>query len=827
MKMKKTVCIIIALMLVVLVAFGLCACGETETPNNGGTTTDQATPSDDDKTSGGEEKPSEPETPSDPTKENFTGLTLSDLTVTYDGTEHTVTLNGTVPEGANVVYENNKATNAGTYNVKATVTKENYNPLTLTAKLVVNKANIADGLITFTDETVEYDGLGHSLAIVGDVPAGCSVSYTYNGTTTGEVVDGGEYNVVATVSGINYNAREYTAKLTIKTTQKQLYSAMLGSTVYFQNPLDSDTLYKYDGTSTSSGTSLVKVNNDEANYITAAGDTLYYTSKGLLSSNIKKLTSSSSASAVYSANAEYITVSNGYVYYAVNSLLGGDKNGIYRYSLSAEEDAEATQIYTGKASWLTIYNDRVYFAAGASKGKLTSVSINGGSATEFSDSEGLLSEKNVTEMILSGSTLYLNIGTLTGGYAIFRLNLTSNTITKMTTDAGKNLTVIGDNLYYVNDDLLTSNVFGKGICKIALTASSSILPGTKLVDENVYSLTGDGSNLYYYRDENKHFMKYSLSSNTATDLMASFTPKEDNSVIGYAETKEYNNEIYYINNRDGGAIYKYNPTTKGNFKVIADACSDFWFNDGYMYYSKYVLTNYDLYKREMKTGADAVRVSKNRIDALTFSGDYIYYVDNGASANRIRKVAKTSTDFDTDAVQVSKDNVNYQALAVVGTELYYCTNPTVGYKYFYSIDASADENTAGKKIDYGETFTYLDGKFYVYNQKDKKIYSYDTATDETTDLQSNVTIVDMINDGTYVYYASNTSGKEGLYKLDVSSNTATKIHNGAVDGLGSTSKGITYVDVKITYASEMPVSGQVTGNGNLYLYNGTSATKLK
>ena len=894
--MKKAICIVVALMLALTVAFGLCACGETETPSGGNETpgTEQPSAPGETETPGTEQPstPGEAETPADPAKQNFTGLTLGDLTVTYDGeehvveisgeipdgasvayennkatnagtynvkatvtkdnyntlvltaklvinkanftgltledktvtyngSEHAVTVSGEIPDGASVAYENNKATNAGTYNVKATVTKDNYNTLVLTAKLVINKANIADGLLTLSDETIEYDGLSHTLAIVGDVPAGCSVTYTYDGENVDGVTDGGEHVVVATVSGANYNKRTYTATLTIKTTQKQLYSAMFGSTVYFQNPLDEDTLYKYDGTT------LSKVNNDEAQYMTISGGALYYTSKGLLGSNIKKLTASASATAVYSATAEYLTVADGYVYYAVNGLLGGDKNGIYRYSLSAAEDETATQIYSGKASWLTVYGGKVYFAAGASKGKLTSVSIAGGAAAAVTDKDGLLTDKNVAEMTLSGDTLFLNIGTTTSGYAIFRINLAETTMTavKMTTDAGKNLTVIGNNLYYINNDLLTSNVFGKGVCTVT-TSASGILPGTKLVDENVYSLTGDGSNLYYYRDANKHLMKYSLSGNASADVMENFVPVEDNSVMGYAETKEYKGEIYYINPRDGGAIYKYNPATKGNFKVIADTCSGFWFDGDYIYYSTYVLTNYDLYRREMKSGAEAVRVSKNRIDALTFAGEYIYYVDNGATANRLRKVAKTSSDFDTDAVQVGKDNVNWQALEVVGDKLYYCINPTVGYKKFCYIDVNAGSGVAGTEVKEGETFTYLNGKFYVYNQRAKTIYSYAAASGTIADLQSGVTIVDMISDGKNVYYASNTKNNEGLYKLTVATGESTKIHEGAVDGLGATSKGITFVDVKITYASEMPVKDGVTGLGHLYLYNGTGVTAL-
>ena len=150
--MKKLICAIVAIMLTFTVALGLCACGETETPSGGNETPGTEQPS----TPGGDtEKPGgEAEKPADPAKANFTGLTMSDVTVTYDGTEHIVTISGEVPEGASVVYENNKATNAGTYNVKATITKDNYNTLVLDAKLVINKANFTG--LTMSDVTVTY-----------------------------------------------------------------------------------------------------------------------------------------------------------------------------------------------------------------------------------------------------------------------------------------------------------------------------------------------------------------------------------------------------------------------------------------------------------------------------------------------------------------------------------------------------------------------------------------------------------------------------------------------------------------------------------------------
>ena len=54
---------------------------------------------------------------SDSQEPEITGVTLSNAEYTYDGTEKSVSISGTLPYGATVSYTNEKATDAGTYNV--------------------------------------------------------------------------------------------------------------------------------------------------------------------------------------------------------------------------------------------------------------------------------------------------------------------------------------------------------------------------------------------------------------------------------------------------------------------------------------------------------------------------------------------------------------------------------------------------------------------------------------------------------------------------------------------------------------------------------------
>ncbi|MCI2069023.1 MAG: MBG domain-containing protein [Bacilli bacterium] len=163
------------------------------------------------------------------------GLSFNDVSYTYDGTEKTITVSGTLPEGVTVSYTNNTLTNVGSVNATAAFAVDsNHKAIpSMNATLTISKASIA--AISFSGVTVTYDGTAHSLAITGTLPSGVTVSYTDNGQT-----DSGTYEVVAhfTDSTGNYNVpSDMTAKLIIL---KASYS-MLGVTF-------DDVSYTYDGT---------------------------------------------------------------------------------------------------------------------------------------------------------------------------------------------------------------------------------------------------------------------------------------------------------------------------------------------------------------------------------------------------------------------------------------------------------------------------------------------------------------------------------------------------------------------------------------------------
>lgn len=140
-------------------------------------------------------------------------ITFENSSATYDGKEHSIFIKGELPEGLSVTYENNGQTNAGEYEVKATidgVSEEYYLPYVLTAKLTIYKKKIN---VEFSDEEFTYDGQAHSIYVKSDLPEGVLVGYENN-----KRVEIGTHTVVANFVDTtgNYQIPEsLTANLTI------------------------------------------------------------------------------------------------------------------------------------------------------------------------------------------------------------------------------------------------------------------------------------------------------------------------------------------------------------------------------------------------------------------------------------------------------------------------------------------------------------------------------------------------------------------------------------------------------------------------------------
>ena len=142
----------------------------------------------------------------------FDGLTFADKTVTYNGSAQSIEV-ANLPQGATVTYSpSNTFTNAGVYTVTATVSAPNFDTVTLSATLTINKASYDMSRVVFAYKSVAYDGNAHSLEAT-NLPDGVTVTYIGNNQT-----NVGTYTVLAVFSGdsANYNPiANMTATLTI------------------------------------------------------------------------------------------------------------------------------------------------------------------------------------------------------------------------------------------------------------------------------------------------------------------------------------------------------------------------------------------------------------------------------------------------------------------------------------------------------------------------------------------------------------------------------------------------------------------------------------
>ena len=134
---------------------------------------------------------------------NIEGVTFNDQTFIYDGNKHSVEVSGELPEGVSVNYSNNNQTNAGTYIVTARLSGEGYEPLELTANLIIKPAEIEKPGY-FSDACYLYDGNYHSIT-VSNPPSGATVTYKcLNASGTNSFKNPGQYNIEATIK-INAN----------------------------------------------------------------------------------------------------------------------------------------------------------------------------------------------------------------------------------------------------------------------------------------------------------------------------------------------------------------------------------------------------------------------------------------------------------------------------------------------------------------------------------------------------------------------------------------------------------------------------------------------
>lgn len=794
--MKKGLIIALSALLIAGGAFSLCACGggaDDGTPPPG---TEQPGP--------GSENPQ---------LKDFTGLSLTGASHVYDGQTHPLSVAGQLPQGATVDYSaNNSSTDAGEYDVTATVKCTGYNNLTLNAKLTITKATMTG--LTFKNATYSYDGNAHAIELVGQTPQGSHITYSCkeNDALKNSATETGTYTVTVTVTNKNYETFTAQATLKITASEKERFISSYGGKLYFGNALDGDKLYSY-----TAADGVKKVSGDIPYNFTVSGGDLYFRSYTPFASSVKTV-GENGTNAVISAKGEYLCSDGNNLYYSVNALTNA-KSGIYKVNLAGEEPS-ATLLSQGKAKYLTYCGDKLYFADGNNGDKLSSIALSGGTRSVVVD-------EKITCLTSGDGALFYTVDNLAGNY-IEKYNVSSSSRLKLTSDAGANLTLIGSRLYYINVDLLNSYLFGKGIFSVnASPAAENNLPGTKVIgadDESYSSLTStaDGK-LAYYRVSDQMLCVSNTDGGDTVEVLQGFVAPETVPISTGSKTLAYGKTLYFLDLYNDKALYAYDTTSAAISRVTSNKVSDFAILGDTLYYNAVSFgVNNDLYKIDLKLGGEAEKISSNDCNDIVTDGHKIFYIKENAAgaATAITEIAEDGTETDIFTKGVS--NLVYYD----------------GYLYFEYENKVHRMSANGYTVDDAENVTHKDvshvGTFVIDNDVIyfrelyglgwgfKRLSKMNTdGTGYSVIITENTDPLEIQVAGDYIYYYNDVAkGVSGLYRISKNGGEAQLILDGQSKYYASK---FTIIDGKIYFIN---FRAQL-GDSHLYSVDITNGTVEK
>ncbi len=141
-------------------------------------------------------------------------VSLSSKSFDYDGSEHSLTIDGELPEKAVVTWQNNSLKDVGERTVFATVRCQGYKDVSLKATLTVVGQDMPNELaLKNAAISVDY-GAAYAFEVNDEslLPEGYSLVETYVDMSSGEVVDqkpdfGGNFRYVLQISAPGYNTK--------------------------------------------------------------------------------------------------------------------------------------------------------------------------------------------------------------------------------------------------------------------------------------------------------------------------------------------------------------------------------------------------------------------------------------------------------------------------------------------------------------------------------------------------------------------------------------------------------------------------------------------
>ena len=716
----------------------------------------------------------------DDSKLNFTGVTFDSESFVYDGNPHILSEVSGAPENTTISYSGrNSYVDVGVYEASATLSKNGYNDLTLTATLTITKATLSG--YEYESKTVTYDGLDHinDIQLIGVLPEGSTVKETVknsNNEIVTSAIEVGSYTYTCEITNKNYNAITLRATLDIKAKKKDMPVFISSDgTIYFANGLHESFLYSLNSSEElklldySSPKEFNKYNSSSALFI--SGSVLLNSVKEISNGETNILYTDSNIS-------DFVKYNSSIYYYSCNSL-NKEKSGIYKVDATdTANEPIVTKIFEGKTDNLSIYENHLYFTNGNDKNYIYKLNLSSNQTT-------LVLQEKVHEYTISNNRLYCTVnGTLNDYIGYVDLSSSSTTPTKLTNASGEYLTVKNGYLYYNYTDLFSYvDSSYKGVWRISTSGGE---PEQIIATENINGFDVESSTSIVYIDTiDLHLYRYNVTTKTKTDLLNGFVAPEVTPMNTGGNAISLGTKTYYLNMYAGKTLYVYDELTKKNSQLTSNKVADFYIYNNIMYFNQVtMLTNNDLYSINLKTGGEAEKISSNDIRNMVSDGTYIYatHYNWAGLAGGISRMKLDGSEY------VKFSNVDgAKNFTIKDNKLYYincATGQDNGNIEFMSISdiTSLTEGLKGtvlsSNIKNVKQFAF-DGNniFYIYNGTiDNSVRRTDfTSLAEGTKIASSKTNPsEILLHGDYVYYysyAATAASSAGFYKV---SKTATQ-----------------------------------------------------
>jgi uncharacterized membrane protein YccF (DUF307 family) len=255
-----------------------------------------------------------------------------------------------------------------------------------------------------------------------------------------------------------------------------------------------------------------------------------------------------------------------------------------------------------------------------------------------------------------------------------------------------------------------------------------------------------------------------------------------------------------------------------------------------MYYSTYILENYALFRADLSNpGSDAEKISSDRCVSLVFSGEYIYYINNGLVTNKIYRMDKNGGN---NTVLYDDSSVTHESFAVVGNTIFFISRGSV-YSYLSMISttpASTNPSDSTIQIKRASSFVVVGNELYfassggVLLAAEHLLYKMNAVAADLTAAKASVQqigdkvdVIALFAVGDRIYYSTSAQGTTtaGTYYITTASATPVKINSvAAID--------FAVYGSKVYYHKATSTAGVLSGDANFYSNNlsGTAETKI-